>query len=190
MFTDYLDLRTAVIDQVGNPERVAPAFPTIIKLAEAKLNRTLRTRHQITERPVTIEDGSGWLPSDLIEVIGIYDGTGRELIGGTLRDREAGMANFVLKSSQIYAPDGEYTVQYYAAIDSLANDNQMTNWLLESAPDVYFWTACESAAKWTKDIEGAVAYAKLSDDAIADFRGFDETERYSRARVRVSGVNP
>lgn len=190
MFTDYLDLRTAVIDAVGSPEKLTPVFDRLTKMAEIKLNRRLRTRHQIKSLPISISGGTGWLPSEMLEPIGLFDTNGNELIAGTASDRMAGRANYTLQSFQIIGYDGDYTLQFYATLDSLANGMSATNWLLEYAPDVYLWAVCEQAAKWLKDIEGAQVYASLADQAIQELTGFDDTQRRANMRVRVKGPTP
>ena len=42
-FTDFLDLQTAVIEQVARPD-IADVMPRLVKLAEAGINRRLRCR--------------------------------------------------------------------------------------------------------------------------------------------------
>lgn len=190
MFTDYLDLRTAVIDQVGNADRVTPVFDRITKMAEQRLNRELRTHHQIKSLSITISSGVGYLPGDLLEVIGLYDANGNELIAGSDADREAGRCMFTIRDFQIAGPDGTYTLRYYEALDSITYAVDGVNWLLTNEPDLYYWAVCEEAAKFLKDVEGARAFAELRGDAMSAVRGNDERKRYSRARVRVKGPTP
>ena len=62
-FADHLDLRTAVVEQVGSAD-IAEVFPRLLALAETKLNRQLRLRDQITDTPVTVTEGKIWIPPD------------------------------------------------------------------------------------------------------------------------------
>ena len=190
MFTDYLDLRTAVIDRVGSAERLAPVFDQLVKLAEIRLNRELRMADQITKLTLTISGGKGYLPSNLVEFIGIYTPSGRELVAGTDAQQEGSEQVFTVNSFYIEGPDGTYTLKYYAGLDSLSLSMSATNWLLETAPDVYFWALCEEASKWLKNVEEALLYARLRAEAIDALTGNDNRIRFGNARVRVRGVTP
>ena len=78
-FADYLDLRTAVLEQTGKPH-LADVFDQITKLAESALNRHLRCREMVSSASLTVSNGSATLPSDFREVIGVYDSAGREYV--------------------------------------------------------------------------------------------------------------
>ena len=60
-FDDFLDLRTGVFEQIGRSD-IADVFPRLTKLAEARLNRELRCREQITEATLTFSGGVASLP--------------------------------------------------------------------------------------------------------------------------------
>lgn len=190
MFTDYLDLRTGVLDRVGNSDKLTPVFDQITKFAEVRLNRDLRTSDQITSSAFTISSGVGSLPAGLLKVIGIYDSSGRGITAGSEAQREAGQTVFSVVGSQIKGPDGTYTLTYYAALDSLTDDLEGTNWLLEKAPDVYLYSICEEAAKWLRDVESAVAYAQMRQTAMNEFLSANGSLRFSDALLKVRGVTP
>lgn len=190
MFADYLDLRTGVLDRVGNSDKLTPVFDQITKLAEVRLNRDLRTSDQITSSAFTISSGVGSLPAGLLKVIGIYDSSGRGIIAGSEAQREAGQTVFSVVGSQIKGPDGTYTLTYYAALDSLTDDLEGTNWLLEKAPDVYLYSVCEEASKWLRDVESAVAYAQMRQTAMNEFLSANGSLRFSDSLLKVRGVTP
>lgn len=191
-FADFLDLRTAVIELVARPD-IADVFPRIVALAESRLNRELRMREQITTETVTFTDGRGPLPEDFAEIIGIYDGNGCEYVQQSpQRAAAGGTAYYSVEGSEIVAPglSGQVSVTYYATIPSLNDGLDTTNWLLARYPDIYLYSCGFEAAKYLRDADTAQATRPLMDDAIRTAKADDERARYSRARVRVQGVNP
>lgn len=177
-FSDYLDLRTAVIEQVGNAD-IADVFDRLTKLAETWLTRNLRMYPQLAEVQAIVTDGEADLPDDVAEVFGIYDQSGREVKQKTLQDLQ----------DEVLA-DGVYRVQYYAKIPTLTASMATSNWLLEQYPDVYLYAVAYEAARHMRDAEMAQVMMQLREDAVANARGADHRARYSRVRVRVAGVTP
>ena len=177
-FADYLDLRTAVIEQTGRVD-ITDVFDRLTKLAEARLGRTLRMAQQVSETTVTFSDGSATLPNDFQEVIGLYDANGREINQLTRQDLAGDQSR-----------DGDYTLQYYAKIPSLTTGLTSTNWLLEAYPDVYLYSVAYEAARHARDTETAAVMKQLERECIMDARTNDYRIRYSRSRVRVRGVTP
>lgn len=177
-FADYLDLRTAVIEQVGNPS-VVDVFDRLTKLAENWLTRNLRMQQQLTETNVIVTNGIAALPDDLSEIFGVYDQRGIEVNQKTVQD---------LQDDPL--ADGVYRVQYYAKIPTLTASMTTTNWLLQNYPDVYLYAVSYEAARHLRDIEAAQVMLQMRDDAVMNARGADHRTRYARSRVRVAGVTP
>lgn len=177
-FADYLDLRTAVIEQVGNPV-IVDVFDRLTKLAEVYLTRNLRMSQQILETTLTISGGVGELPDDFAEIFGVYDLLGHEENQLTLQDLQDERGR-----------DGEYKLQYYAKIPTISGSMTASNWLLEDHPDVYLYAVAYEAAKHLRDAESAEVFRALREDAVTDARSSDHRTRYSRTRVRVRGCTP
>lgn len=188
-FSDYLDLRTAVVEMVGDAG-IADVFDRLTKLAEARFNRDLRTRFQVSQVTLTVSGGVAALPGDFAEAIGVYDAQGREYIGQTLQMQRAGRSYYSLDGSLLRGPDGDVTLEYYAKIPTLTDRMEASNWLLEQYPDAYLYGVSVEAAKYRRDVDGARALEAMREMAVSDIRADDSRARYSRARVRVKGPTP
>lgn len=188
-FSDYLDLRTAVVEMVGDAG-IADVFDRLTKLAEARFNRDLRTRFQVSQVTLTVAEGVAALPGDFAEAIGVYDAQGREYIGQTLQMQRAGGAYYSLDGSLLRGHDGDVTLEYYAKVPTLTERMEASNWLLEQYPDAYLYGVSVEAAKYRRDVDGARALEAMREMAVSDIRADDSRARYSRARVRVKGPTP
>ena len=192
-FADYLDLRTAVLEEVKRPD-IADVFDRLTRLAEARLNRALRTVDQITDATATFSSGVSPLPSDLSEVIGLYDSYGREYVQQPPQATQTiGQSGYFsvyggnLVSAQL---SGDYVLQYYAAVPTLTTSLTTSNWLLQKYPAVYLYAVGLEAAKYLREVELAQAMQALLGMEIEEAMGADRSMRYARARVRVQGVTP
>lgn len=190
-FRDFLDLRTAVIEYVQRPD-VADVFTRFVALAESRLNRTLRMRDQLKTVTLTITGGVAALPEDFAEMFGLYAPGGGEYVQQTGQQVNAGGCYYAIEGNKIVAPRiaGDVEVSYYAMLPPLSASTTTTNWLLTRYPDIYLYGVGFEAAKYVRDAELAQASKFMLDDAIATARSDDFDARYSRARVRVSGVTP
>lgn len=190
-FSDYLDLRTAVIEQVGNPG-IADVFDRLTQLAEARFNRKLRTREQIETTMLTLSGNVATLPADFLEVIGVYGANGYELTGQTLQ-RTEGMnwrSYYSIGNTEINGNDGEITFQYYATIPTLTTGLNASNWLLAKYPEAYLYGVGYEAATYLKDVEQAQIAMALRDESLQEIEADDNLARYARANVRVKGCTP
>lgn len=191
-FADFLDLQTAVVEHVGNPS-IADVFPRLVKLAEVTFNRRLRCREQITTESVQISNGFGYLPPDVLEIIGVYDGAGVEYIAQPLQSLKETQSRgyYAVGGFEIYASaDETLTLEYYAKVPTITDSLTDTNWLLQKHPGLYLYAVGAEAAKYLKDVELAQATLALADMEFAAAAAEDAQQRYSRARVRVMGVTP
>lgn len=190
-FTDYIDLRTAVIEEVGSAD-IADVMDRLTKLAEAGLNRKLRTRHQITEATLTFMDGVADLPADFAEIIGLYDAQGCEYIAQPYQvtARTYPKPYYAVNASQIVGPEGELTLHYYAKLPTLTASMTTSNWLLENYPSVYLYAVSLEAAKHMRDADQATALDAMFKAELVDLISDDTSARYARARVRVMGPTP
>lgn len=199
-FTDALDLRTAVVEHVGNPD-IADVWPRLVLLAEAYLNRNLRCREQVTRTTLTLASGSVALPSDFLEIIGIYDGYGLEYVQQPLQQVKENHPGGIYTPSEAYyaisgsnlvsmGADGARDVEYYAKIPTLTTSFTTSNWLLQKHPALYLYAVGLEAAKHVRDLDLASVTRDLRDAEMLDARIEDDRARYSRARVRIPGVVP
>lgn len=191
-FSDLLDLRTAVIENVNRPD-IADVFPRIVALAESRFDRQLRTREQIEVQTVTFSGGVATLPTNVVEVISLTNASGAEYLQ---QSPQLGTANrnvgvYSIQGGSIVGPvtEGDLQLMFYAKIPRLVSLAD-TNWLLSQYPSVYLYGASFEAAKHIRDVDLAQINQTLLNEAIEDVRTDDTRARYSRARVRVSGATP
>lgn len=187
-FTDYLDLRTAVLELVGRTD-ITDVFDRFTKLAESRLNRELRHRDQITNTTITVSGGTGSLPADYRELIGVYDGNGCEFVAQPSQaNKPTNYSFYAIEGDNLVASDRDYDVQYYAAIPTLTTSLTTSNWLLQKYPEIYLYAVAAEAAKYPPiNTEFVGPFEDYRDRAIRDANADDQRQRYSRARVRVQG---
>lgn len=187
-FADYLDLRTAVIETVRDAS-ITDVFDRLTRLAEARFNRELRCREQITEATVTVANGSGPLPANFAELIGAYDNAGAEFVQVPVQTVQARHYSYVsIDGANLLGNDRDYRVQYYATIPTLTTGPTATNWLLQKYPEAYLYGVGCEAAKYLRDTDAAPVLEQYRDRAIYEARANDERQRYSRARVRLGNM--
>lgn len=194
VFADYLDLRVAVSEHVGN-RNISDVMTRLVQQAESGLNRQLRTRKQITSDTLTFTDGAATLPTDFLEMINVYDGNGQPMRAGTLSGNKAYGANYwryAINGSQILieALSGDRDIEYFAALPTITGSVSGSNWLLLQYPDVYLYAAGLEAAKFLRDAELATATQALLVQSMATVMADDEKARWSNATVRVVGITP
>lgn len=191
-FADLLDLQTAVIERVKTAG-ITDVFPQLVRLAESDFNRRLRCAEQVTTDTVTITGGTAALPTDLQEIIGVYDTSGLEYIGQPLQALKQVQTRgyYAISGTNIIARnDEDLTIEYYASVPTITDSMTDSNWLLARHPNLYLYAVSMEAAKYLRDGElmaGLTAPLAMEYDAVA---GADMSFRYARARVRVAGVVP
>lgn len=191
-FSDALDLRTAVVEQVGRPD-IADVFPRLVSLAETTINRRLRLHDMVASAVLTLVAGKASLPLDLAEIIGIFDARGLELIAQPMQATQSqGLPFYSVAGGVVTVKgySGDLTLTCYAMVPTIAGSMTSTSWLLDRHPDVYLYGVGYEAAKYLRDVEGAQAAKVLFDMALDDAAADDNRVRYARARVRVDGVTP
>lgn len=193
-FADYLDLRLAVGDHVGNRD-ISDVMPRLTQAAESWLNKQLRCRQQIVTSTLTFTGGVAALPVDFLEMINLYGLNGYRYNSGALADsRNWGTAwsRYSIDGTSIYIKgySGNRDIQYYAKLPTLTSSPTATNWLLDEAPDVYLYAVGLEAAKFLKDVELAQATRALLDGEMNALKVSDDRARYSNTSVRVQGITP
>jgi len=192
VFVDYLDLRTAVVEMIGNAD-ITDVFPRFVKMAESDFNRRLRCREQIETASLSVADGRVDLPAGMSEPIGLFRGNGAELVQQSVQvfERLADKRGFyAVLASEIAAADGDYSFQYYAKVPTLATSSTTSNWLLQKHPELYLYAVAEKAAKHLVNAELATATGSLAETEYKSVAAQDYSERFARARVRVGGITP
>lgn len=189
--TTYNELKSSVADWLNRTDLTA-VVPDFISLAEAQIERTLRTRQMIVRATASIDSEYSAVPADFLETKSIKLNTNPvtalqfesidalDSMKGTMYLAAGKPLYFGIVGGQIRVlpvPDSTYTAEltYYAKLSKLSSTNA-TNWLLTQAPDVYLYGALMQAAPYLKDDARITVWATmytrgLEELQVADDRG-------------------
>ena len=187
--TTYTELKTSIGDWL-NRSNLTNAIPDFISLAEAQVERTLRTRQMIVRANASFDAQYGAVPADFLETKSLkltstnpqtpleflsidaldnkaseYTGSGKPrffgVVGGQFR--------------LVPVPDATYTTEltYYAKLTKLSN-TVATNWLLTSSPDIYLYGALLQAAPYLQDDARITVWSSLYDRAMSELQTADD----------------
>lgn len=176
----YADLLADVEDTLDRDD-VASRLPSWLRLVEARLNRLLDDPDM--EASVTLTGDGADLPDDFGSMVSIGTAYNQPLspmsnveyaallpVSGTSRA-------YTIRENKVYYAPGSVnpTLVYRRQIPPLT-DTDDTNWLLERAPDLYFYGALLQAEAWNVNDEAAAGWKAMWDEAIAELR-IDGTRR-------------
>jgi hypothetical protein len=191
--TTYAELKTSVGDWLNRTD-LATAIADFVSLAEAQIERQLRTRQMIVRANASFAAAAeyGTVPDDFLETKSIKLDTNpitylsfqtidaMDQLSNTTYLSSGKPLYFSIVGSQfrlLPIPDGAYTAElvYYAKLAKLSNTNT-TNWLLTQAPDVYLYGSLLQAAPYLQDdarisVWSSLYQAGLEQLQIADDRG-------------------
>ena len=190
-FADYVDLRAAVVEQVGNAD-ISDVLDRLTLLAEAQFNRQFRTTRQVTRVTLTFSAGIASLPDDFLSVVALTDSVGRSYVQQSSHSiRAVSGSYYAIEGGQIRSEgiSGDLAFVYYAKIPTITAAPN-TNWLLDEYPGAYLYAVSCEAAKYLKDVEAAQAYGDLRNVEIAEAIGDDQFRAYSSAESRAAGATP
>ena len=186
--TTYAELKTSVGDWLNRSD-LTTAIPDFISLAEAQIERNLRTRQMLLRSTATIDTEYAAVPADFLEVKSfklntnpvtplqfetidsmdnlsvVYNSSGKpayfSVVGGQFRF--------------VPIPDTSYTgeLTYYAKLSKLSSTNT-TNWLLTAAPDVYLYGALMQAAPYLQDDARIATWASLYKTGLEEVKQADD----------------
>ena len=202
--TTYTQLKTAIADWL-NRDDMANVIPSFISLAEAGMERVLRTRQMVGVTEISIDDEYVDLPSDFLEtksmrLLGNLNARRVEFVPLDAldnMDQSAGPTQFfsVVGNQLKVAPAGDTAydaeLTYFRVLPKLS-DSVASNWLLQMAPDAYLYGALSQAAPYLKDDERVAVWSTLYASAIqqlqvADMKGAT-TGGILKTRVRSFGA--
>jgi hypothetical protein len=196
----YDELRVAVASWLARDD-LADQVPDFIALAEARINRLIRTRDMETRATASTTAGSAFLdlpesfggvryvklqtdPATLLQPMSptqietVYAGpeTGRPKVYAIVGDA------FRLAPT----PDAAYTVEIsYARKVPALSASATTNWLLSAHPDVYLFGALVCAEMFLGN-DARIALWKASfDEALAELENQDATDRWSGGPLAI-----
>lgn len=187
--TTYTELKTSIGDWLNRSD-LTTAIPDFISLAEAQIERTLRTRQMIVRANASFDAQYGAVPSDFLETKSLKltstnPQTPLSFLSIDALDNEA--ANYTASGKPKFfgvvggqfrivpTPDSNYTTEltYYAKLTKLSS-SVASNWLLASSPDIYLYGALLQAAPYLQDDARIQTWATLYERALNDLQTADD----------------
>jgi hypothetical protein len=202
----YAELKTSVADWLNRSDLTA-AIADFISLAEAQIERVLRTRNMLVRGTGNITAEYTALPADFLDGLTLkLTGTNpiTPLQSETLNSLDTLQNTTYLSSGKplffaivgenfrvLPTPDSTYAYElvYYADLAKLSVSNT-TNWLLTQAPDIYLYGALLQAAPYLQNDERIPVWVALYTKGIDDLRLADDRSTQTGtmlARARTLG---
>ena len=185
----YTELKTSVADWLNRSD-LTTAIPDFISLAEAQIERTLRTRQMIVRANASFDAQYGAVPSDFLETKSLKltstnPQTPLQFLSIDALDNE--MTNYTASGKPKFfgivggqfrivpTPDATYTTEltYYAKLTKLSS-SVASNWLLASSPDIYLYGSLLQAAPYLQDDARIQTWATLYERALNDSQTADD----------------
>ena len=184
----YNELKTSIGDWLNRSD-LTSVIPDFINLAEAQIERTLRTRQMTVRTNISFSSEYASVPADFLETKSLkltstnpqtpltfltIDGMDDE----ATRQSSSGRPKFFTVIGDQFrllpVPDGTYTAEltYFAKLSKLSG-SVATNWLLASSPDAYLYGALLQAAPYLQDDARITTWATLYERALNDLRTAD-----------------
>jgi len=195
----YSDLKTSVATWIKRSDLTA-IIPDFISLAEARINRELRTRNMVTRTQNTAVDSefvtlptdfggarsarlTTTTPNDFLAFL-----TPEQMTDYKAQNPTGDLSAYSVVGGEFWflpAPTDAVTVEliYYAKVPALT-DSATTNWLMTNHPDVYLWGALMEATVFLEDDEQTQKYAALF------AAGLDDVRRNSVSDSAAARLNP
>jgi hypothetical protein len=202
----YTGLKQAIIDFAlpgGAEPEFEAAVPDFIRLAEARFDRELRTSNMIGTSFIETADLVIGVPDDCLEVILLspwrpdaaqYSSMDSLTLAQEVSARIAtGLPRgFTIMDGglrPVPAPLGltQYELVYYRSISRL-DDVQWTNWILQTAPDLYLYASLAAAAAFLKNPEEIGVWAGSAQNMIESINERSLRSEYARGKPLVRTI--
>ena len=187
--TTYTELKTSIGDWLNRSDLTA-AIPDFISLAEAQIERTLRTRQMIVRANASFDAQYGAVPADFLETKSLkltstnpetplsflsIDALDAEMTKHTASGRPKFFGIVGGQFRIVPTPDANYTTEltYYAKLTKLSS-SVASNFLLASSPDIYLYGALLQAAPYLQDDARIQTWATLYERALNDLQTADD----------------
>ena len=187
--TTYTELKASIADWLNRTDLTA-AIPDFISLAEAQIERTLRTRQMIVRANAFFNAQYGAVPADFLETKSLkltstnpetplsflsIDALDNEMTKYTASGKPKFFGIVGGQFRIVPTPDSNYTIEltYYAKLTKLSS-SVATNFLLDSSPDIYLYGALLQAAPYLQDDARIQTWATLYERALNDLQTADD----------------
>ena len=185
----------AVIAEFANRQDLETMIPTFIRLTESRLRRDLRDVTRMTDRAEAMVHGEYFpLPCDWCETVKVIaDGSVLrladsfniervELSGGPKYYRHVG------DQMQLLPPAGEepirFVMEYLSFPDGLTDENP-TNWVLDTYPDIYIYGAMLQIAPFLHDDARVPLWSQAYGEAISAANISSQKAKASGSALRL-----
>jgi hypothetical protein len=198
--TTYNELKSSVADWLNRTDLTA-VVPDFISLAEAQIERTLRTRQMIVRATAAIDTEYSAVPADFLETKSIKLNTNPvtalafesidalDSMKSTMYLSPGKPQYFGIVGGQIRVlpvPDNSYTAEltYYAKLTKLSS-TVSSNWLLASSPDVYLYGSLMQASPYLKDDGRIPVWASMYTNALEAIQVADDRAATSGGSIMM-----
>ena len=192
-------LKSNIADWLNRTD-LTSVIPTFIELAEARLNRQLRTTNQYTRADISTSDQYLSMPDDFLEMrhIRITSPKERDLVEIAAHQiNEYTDTNFLASLSDshpryfvygsalriIPAPSQSITYEmfYYSKIPALSTTNT-TNCVSTSHPDAYLYYSLLQSAPYLGEDQRIQVWGQQAERAVAEVQASDNRRRTKGSR--------
>lgn len=196
---NYADLKNAVVGWLHRDD-LAPSVGDFIALAEARINRDVRMRQQLTTQTLATVASvqSVALPADWLQFhrlrLSSPDRPLTYLPGGELESMFLAAAagsprHYTIEGATLLlgpTPDSAYSIEavYYARVPTLS-DAQPTNWVLTDWPSLYLYAALAEAAPFVGEDSRRALWEAMYAADLGAAQAADRAARASGSRLRV-----
>jgi hypothetical protein len=191
------NLATDVAAWMSRADLVAD-IPTMIVLAESKLNRLLRSLEHEVNNPLFMLSGEYVpVPADFLEFkSGYVNGNPKVPLyyipGDSMPAVLAGNSSqyFTLSGTNFRfapIPDGSATatINYFAKLPTLSGVGVQYNWLLQQHPDAYLYGVLLEASGKIQDAQMVQGWRDAYTTAIQQIKAADQRKRYGGNSMTV-----
>ena len=201
--TTKAELNTAVANWLNRSD-LTDRIPEFISLAEAQLNRLLRTREMLVRSTASVTGQYVSIPTDYLEMLNIEltsTSPPKRLIYITsdrsddYREKDNDTAGtpgyYTIEGDSIQllpTPDATYTLQlnYFQDIPALSGlADSGNNWLLVSHPDIYLYGTLLQSAPYLMDPQSIGTWGTMYSQSIQELQVSDDKSRYSGGTLNM-----
>ena len=195
----FTELKSNIADWLNRSD-LTSVIPTFITLAEARLNRQLRTTNQYTRATVSSSDQYLSMPTDFLEMrhIRITSPKERDLVEIAAHQiNEYTDTDFLASLADSYpryyvygqslriiptpAESITYEMMYYAKVPALSASNT-SNWVSTSHPDAYLYYSLLQASPYLGEDERIAIWQAQAERAVAEIQASDDRRRTKGSR--------
>lgn len=208
-YDTYANLQTEVKAWLKRPSLADTIIEGFISLAEADMNRTLRTRNQEVRETFTLSSqytDLTTLTNTVVEMRNVQINTNpvrvlkyrtpHQLDMEVAYDAGGKPCFYTIHGDELEvkpSPDDPYTAElsFYSTISALSDSNT-TNWILTNNPNIYLWGALYYGSIYIQDSGNAQVYSTLFGKDMAELNAQEKKARYSGSPLtqRTSTGNP